>query len=574
MSEDSDAGTDHREPDDGPDEGATTEDRGPPLLRRDRLTAIVLAITVLAIGLRLFDLGGRVAHWQEARLGWWLQEYARTGVYTANPPVGGSLLQVLGRVSTGMVGMGDLGIRAPVAVAGGLLPLGALAFRRRLEPAEVSALAGLLAVGPLLLYYTRFASVDALAAVLALATVATVVALRERPGTELVVAAVFLVVLAVAAEPTAAVAHLLALVLAWGVAMWYTPPSAFDSHEGNSGLPRPIPEGMWTAWRLARPVAVGTGALVLLVLLDPDLPGSVIASLGSPGQLPGVLLAPVGTLLEHLSLVLAQLAAPPSPIQAVVDLLATLGLAAPVVTGLAVVGWAAESWAERPMRPLVTVALAWALLGIPLQALFSGTGAPWVATHVVVALAVPAAVGAVATLRWTRAGLAAGDPLTGGVGLLAVVLAVGVLAATMLSGVYLSPTAPGAAPVQYGQPEQALKGPVDSLAAAQDGDGQADLVFYGAHFVDRSRVGVSSDCVRWHNALPLPWYAAASAAEVSCASSVQTLERLVGEGPTLVVGRQRALGPLADRYENYTARTLRFRAWNANTTVLVHNSGG
>ncbi|MEF8855539.1 MAG: hypothetical protein V5A24_08630, partial [Haloarculaceae archaeon] len=226
---------DDREPaaDAGPevDDASRRAERGP-LLARDRLTAIVLAFALLALGLRFFDLGARVAHWQEARLGWWIADYARSGAYTANPALGGSLLQVLGRFSTGVLGTTDLAIRAPVALAGGVLPVGALAFRRRLDATEVVALAGLLALAPLLVYYTRFASVEALAAVLALATVAVVLALRERPRPELVLAGVALGVLAVTAEPRAGLAHLLALLVAWGAALLAVPPSAFTATSG------------------------------------------------------------------------------------------------------------------------------------------------------------------------------------------------------------------------------------------------------------------------------------------------------------------------------------------------------
>jgi len=98
-----------------------------PLVGRDRLTALVVAIAVLALGLRLFDLGLRVAHWEEARLGWWIAEYADTGDYTRNPAVGGSLLQVLGRLSTSLLGTADLAIRAPVAMGISLPPLMSLA---------------------------------------------------------------------------------------------------------------------------------------------------------------------------------------------------------------------------------------------------------------------------------------------------------------------------------------------------------------------------------------------------------------------------------------------------------------
>jgi predicted membrane-bound mannosyltransferase len=581
------------EPPGGGDDGGTDEpdSPGPALLQRDRVTAVVVGIALLALALRFFDLGVRVAHWEEARLGWWIDYYARTGADAGPPAIGGSLLVVLGRVSAGVLGTTDLAIRAPVALVGGLLPLAALALRRRLERTEVVTLAGLLALAPLLVYYSRFASVDALAACLALATVTVVVALRDRPRTELVLAAVLLGVLTVGAAPRGAIGHLLALLLAWGIGLVFLPPSSVatrgepgeavdsaerpgastDSADGTaaSGNPSPIPQSLVATCRQALPVAVPAGGAVLLVLLDPGLPGALLATLTSPAGLVGVLLGPVAVLLGHLELVLVEVVAVPGTAAAGMDLLGNLVFAAPVVTGLAVVGLLAESWADRPARPIVTVTVAWGAVGIPLQLLLSGAGTPWIATHVVVALTVPAAVGAVATVRWTHRGLAGGDPLTGAAGLLTVLLVLGVLVATLVSGVYLSPTDPGAGPVQYGQPSQELRGPLDALDDRAVADGNPDLVLYGSHFVEPARVGLEPRCARWHNALPLPWYAAASDVEVACASSESELRDHLDSEPTLVVGRAPVLAAIAEDRDDYAATRLRFRAWNANTTVLV-----
>lgn len=551
-------------------------------LRRDRLTLVVGTIAILALALRFVDLGVRVAHWQEARLGWWIDVYARTGTYPGRPALGGSLLQILGRVTTDVLGTSDLAIRAPVALVGGLLPLGALAFRRRLDDLEVALVAGLLAVAPLLVYYTRFASVDALAAGLAVATVAVVVALRDRPRAELVLAAVLAGVLTVAAAPTAAIGHLVALVLAWALTLVAIPPSRFaagaeptgeESDIGVPDEPSPFPLALVDAWREGWTIAVPVGLLLLLLLLDPGLPEGVLANLTDPGALVGVVLGPVVALVGYLELVVAEVFAAPGTVGAGVDLLATLVFAAPVVTGLAVVGGLAERWTDRPARPVVVLALAWGALGVPLHLVVSGAGTPWVATHVVVALVVPAAVGAAATVRWTRSALADGDPLTGATGLLTLVLVVGVLGAALVSGVYLSPTDPAAGPVQYGQPSQDLRGPLSTLDARARFDARADLVLYGPHFVDAARLGLQPRCARWYNALPLPWYAAVSDADVDCASSAQELRTLLGRDPTLVVGREDDLAPIAPGLTNYTATTIRFRAWNANTTVLVRDEG-
>lgn len=543
------------------------------LVRRDWVTAVVLALVLVALGLRVFDLGLRVAHWQEGRLGWWIQRYARTGVYDGTPALGGSLLRLLGRVAVDAVGATDLAIRAPVALAGGLLPLTALCLRRRLADREVVFLAGLLALAPLLLYYTRFASVDALTAVLALSTVAAVVAFRDTARPELAVAVVVLGVLTVAADPTTALGHLLALLVAWGVVLVLLPSPADDPAAEESGaISTVMPAALADAWRTAAPAAVAVGLLLGVVLLDPSVPGHLRSVLGSPAGVLEVVLGPIAALGAHLTHVGQELVSPPGLVESAGALLGTLGGAAPVVTGMAVVGGLAERWADRPVRPLVAVAVTWAVLGVPLQLLFAGAGHPWVGTHVLVALVVPAAVGVNATVRWTRGALAAGDPLTGAAGSLAIVLAAGLLAATVVSGSFLAPTAPAAAPVQYGQPAQDLRPAVDALEDHAVGVGP-DLVLFGHHFVEGEAAGLDPPCARWYNALPLPWYATASGATTACTTNASELRDRLAQSPVLVVGREGAVADAGVDPATYTRLTARFRARNANVTVFVRSDG-
>jgi predicted membrane-bound mannosyltransferase len=575
------------------DAGSATPGR--PRFSLDRVTAVVVAVALLALALRFVDLGARVAHWQEARLGWWIDHYARTGSYAQRPALGGGLGRILGRLSVGVLGATDAAIRAPVAVVGGLLPLSALALRRRLDDAEVVLLAGLLAATPLLVYYPRFASVDALAAALALVAVAAVVAVREVPRRGRLVASVVAAVLVVGADPAAAAGHLAALLVAWGVALLLLPPSngpraaaGSDGHLGGEAADRPadagtdggrsatapVPAPLRHAWRESRGFTVAVAVVLLLVLLDPDLPFDAVGALTDPARLPLELLDPLLALVGQAERVLGGLVARPGPVAGTVGLLWTVPVAAPVVTGLAVVGVLAERWSGRPVRPLVAVAATWGLLAVPLLVLFGGAGTPLTAVHVIVPLAVPAAVGGVVLGRWTRDALAGGDGLTGGPGLLAAVLAVAVVVAALGSGVYLSPTSPGAGPVQYGQPSQDLRGPVDALLADATTDGRPDLVVYGTHFVESAHGGLEPRCARWYNALPLPWYAAAADADVACAASVTRLRQHLAHDPTVVVGRRGPMATVDGTLDGYDGLTTRFRAWNANVTVLVRDGAG
>lgn len=168
--------------DDGPgtgDESAT----GSESTDRPVLVAVV-ALSLLASALRLFDLGARPAHWDEARHGYAVLRYAATGVWEYRPILHGPLLAHANELLFGLFGASDAVARLLPALLGGVLPLSAWLFRERLRRSEVVALAALLAVNPALLYYSRFARSDLLVATFAFVTVGLVVRLLDtrEPG--------------------------------------------------------------------------------------------------------------------------------------------------------------------------------------------------------------------------------------------------------------------------------------------------------------------------------------------------------------------------------------------------------
>ncbi|PSQ02605.1 TIGR03663 family protein, partial [Halobacteriales archaeon QS_5_70_17] len=127
-----------------------------------RVVAAVGAIALLAVLARFLFVGARVAHWDEARVGYWILDYLRTGSYEYRPIIHGPFLQHANRAVFGVFGVSDATMRYVPALVGGLLPLTALLFRARLTDGETVALAGFLAANPVLLYYSRFMRGDLL----------------------------------------------------------------------------------------------------------------------------------------------------------------------------------------------------------------------------------------------------------------------------------------------------------------------------------------------------------------------------------------------------------------------------
>ena len=141
---------------------AAVRDRLASVVARPRL--VVAIVTLAALAVRLFGLGTRVAHQDEARVAFWAYRYMESGVYWYRPIVHGPFLTIVDSYVFSLFGASDFTMRLVVAVVGGLLPLAALLFRRRLRNGETIALATLLAANPILLYYSRFYRNDLLLA--------------------------------------------------------------------------------------------------------------------------------------------------------------------------------------------------------------------------------------------------------------------------------------------------------------------------------------------------------------------------------------------------------------------------
>jgi len=180
-------------------------------------------------------------------------------------------------------------------------------------------------------------------------------------------------------------------------------------------------------------------------------------------------------------------------------------------------------------------------------------GAPWLATHAVVPLAVPAAVGLGAVFRWGSGSLERAD-VSGFASATLVLFALSLLVAQAgVAQVYTNTTEDSNPMVQYAQPDAELKGELremNRLAATNDGSTDM-LVYYGesGDEFDRYNAYVSPDrenwdesyrnnqptCLMWYNALPLPWYFAAGDMDVSCENSERNLVSLTRQNPPPVV---------------------------------------
>jgi predicted membrane-bound mannosyltransferase len=194
--------------------------------------------------------------------------------------------------------------------------------------------------------------------------------------------------------------------------------------------------------------------------------------------------------------------------------------------------------------------------------------APWLAVHVVVALAVPAAVGLAAAVRRLRRARVDRERTV------AVALAALLVLAGLQVAVVTAETSYRAGPhdfnllAQGAQPGSDLNAAMADAVAATAGTEGPDVLYVGRMAVDDERENDAPPAASaWYDRLPLPWYTEAARLDVTSARD----PRAVGpDAPPVVVAAPRHDALLRDRLPDYRVHeeSMLLRAENRTLSVL------
>ena len=166
------------------------------------LVLALLAVAAIALVLRVVDLGSRAMHHDESLHATFAWYFAEGRGYEHNPLMHGPLLLHTLAAMFKVVGDSEVTARLPMALAGTVLVLTPLLFRRWLGTAGTVAAALLLALSPVLLYYSRFARNDVIAVLWTVLLVAAVWRYRADGRTRWLVLAAAALALSFATKET------------------------------------------------------------------------------------------------------------------------------------------------------------------------------------------------------------------------------------------------------------------------------------------------------------------------------------------------------------------------------------
>jgi len=557
----------------------------------DRVLLAVGSIVALALVLRLFALGARVAHWDEARVGWWIIDYIQTGNYEYRPIIHGPFHHHVNKVVFDLFGTTDASMRLVTALLGGLLPVTALALRHRLRDTEVVALALFLAVNPVLLYYSRFMRGDPIVGVFMFTAFVLFLRAVDFGQARYLFAGVTCTALAFTAKENA-ILYLVTWVGATALVLDRRYLTAADRGEDWKQLARGHlrPRLDWTKrWAPFLLLAVVWFVLVIVFFYAPRAgnPGDLglynaFGQLGSgnTAMLYNVVNeATIGSWEAFYGLWVEGGHQDHAYLPFLGDYLETMGYGALTLSLLAIVGFLADRYSDDGPRDVVGFAFYWGLASVAGYPIVTDIKAPWATIHAILPLAIPAAVGLALIFRWGKDAMARDDSVDLGISLLLVMVVVGQIAGAGLWTVYLAPQQDGNAVVQYAQPAGDLDPALDEMRAASAENRGTDVLVYGEFYVDGDGDAIRTPaCIKWFNALPMPWYFATQNSTVACASNATELGQQAAAQPPVVIardspGEESERNPreiVAQQFPEYEQRTYELRTYGTETTFFVH----
>ena len=139
------------------------------------------ALLAVALGMRLWDLGGRSLHYDELLHAWYAWGFSDGGSYSHTPVTHGPFLFHLGAASNLLLGSGDVVARLMPALFGVALVGMPWFLRRELGRPGALITALLLSLSPSVLYFSRFLRNDIYMAVWVLALVIIMWRYIQRP---------------------------------------------------------------------------------------------------------------------------------------------------------------------------------------------------------------------------------------------------------------------------------------------------------------------------------------------------------------------------------------------------------
>jgi len=532
-----------------------------------RTQLVVAGIAVVALLARFVALGARVAHQDEARVAYWAYRFMENGVYEYRPIVHGPFLTIVDGHLFSVFGASDFTMRFVVALVGGLLPLGALLFRQRLRDSETVALALLLAFNPVLLYYSRFYRNDLLLAGFMLLAFGFFVRAYDHRRPVYLYGGTAAFALAFTTKENALVypvCWLGATALLWDHRL-------FVQRAGERGLLSVLLDRLRTTarglsdWWPYLALAVFEFFAIVVFFYAPrntdripglDVPG-LYEALSNPALLPAV--------IEHATLgswnaFLGQWGEgnTESYLGALTAMWPVLESGAIVLLAFSIIGFVVDRYTGERPSDVVSFAAYWGFSSVLGYPVIVDNPFPWEVIHMIVPLAIPAAVGLALVGRLGFESVTDDDAVSATAAALVLLLIVGQVGATAVGTSYLDAQSEENELVQYAQSSSEMKPVLHEIRDTAQSNEGVDVLYYGddpdfdgdnLYAPDPSTHDAPPAGDGWFARLPFAWYMEVFGAETDSVNEPELVQQELNDGqkPPVVI----ALGETDTCSEEY-----------------------
>ncbi|WP_435155466.1 flippase activity-associated protein Agl23 [Haladaptatus sp. DFWS20] len=422
-----------------------------------------------------------------------MARYAENGVWFYRRFVHGPFFFHVNSVVFALFGANDFTMRLVVALMGGCLPLAALLFRERLRSSETVALAVLLALNPILLYYSRFLRNDVPLAMVMVFALGFFVRFSDTRKLRYFFAGVASFALGFTMKENA----LLYLACWVGAGALVYDHRLFLGRVGSEGIVSIIPpklrRWLWTKDKqsIVRTALLGIGVVLLAVVEflaiivffyappSQTQPGPGLwKSFSNPGMISELLTkSTVGAWEKFISW---SDSSDHAYLPYLTDSFRTLEVGALALCLLAVIGFLVDRYSGERPTPIVSFGFYWGIASVLGYPLVMDIKPAWAMVHAVISLAFPAAVGLALIFRLGWEGYERGDDVSAvaAVALLLLVSAQVGMAAYDTS--FQNPQSPDNQLVQYAQSSSSEAKPLlsDLQRISRENEG-TDVLFFG-----------------------------------------------------------------------------------------------
>jgi len=516
---------------------------------RIRVVAALLGVVAVALVARLWALGWRVAHQDEARVADWIRHYMDVGGWEYRAIIHGPFLPHVNGIVFDLLGPSDFAMRLVVALVGGLLPLAAWLYRDHLRGTEMVAVGVFLAANPVLLYYSRFMRNDLLLAAFMLTALDLFLRALSTGKARYLYAGALPFALAFTTKENSLlypVCWLGALVLVFDGRLVLA--GASDDASRYETARTYARSALRDAWRYKLHLSLAAVEFAVVVVSFYAPKPDFYRMFTNPDLVPEVLrAATLGTYDEFAGLWGSTGMQAHSYIAFLKHDLTVLGVGGLALVSFALLGFLYDRYATEQPRAVVAFCFYWGAFSVFGYPAVSDITAGWTMVNALVPLAVPAGVGAALVFDHGRRALAAGNTAQARAAAVVLLVAAAGTGAVAAQTSYANAQGPDNPLVQYAQPSgemQPTLAEIREVSATNDG---VDVMFYGEEYYSPNELGVEKTLridnydnetdtgggyQGWFSRLPLPWYFGIYDANVS--STMQS-EEIIEHDPPVVV---------------------------------------